>query len=318
MNKKPFLYRLGFIDKCIFDKAYSELKYSPELTSDEENAFILSLLDDKDTYEISSVLDAMNFVNSAMDEHKYPSCKIIERLFYLSFIEPTFIPKFVSTVHRLHDSALMYRALLYIVGGNFNLLEKSIKNDWPIWTFIFDELEKNSMSADYDPSDDIANRKESTIVEVFVNYWPHEKTIGVQLKELMKEFCNFCLATNTKTSLRLLSILVYTFPIESFPHVKEELYKLPSDVIRRIKETKLKAFLKKKERLASGKKKQPSMEFNDEVVLEYSDEIEDKGLFAIRQLFFNIEEAKEIASETSDDIRELCEHYDPATHMFVL
>ena len=306
------------MDKCVFDKAYTELRYTPSPTSDEENSFISSLLDDKDAYEISSVLDAMNFVNSAIDQQKYPSYKIIERLFYLSFIEPTFIPKFVSTVHRLHTVAWMYRALMRIVTENFDLLEKSIKNDWPIWTFILDELEKNSIEADYDPSDDITNRKESTIIEVFVNFWPNEKTLGVQLKELRKDFCAFCLAANTKTSLRLLSLMVYTFPIESFPYVKEELYKLPSDIIRRIKETKSKAFIRKMEKQTSSKRKQPTMAYTDDVTLEYSDDIEDKCLFAIKQLFFNIEEAKEIASETTDDIKELCEHYDPATHMFVL
>ena len=291
-----FLARLQFVDKIGFDRAFVEFRHnnSSSISSEEETEFIRSLLDSGTQYERVSILNALAFISAFVDVGKYPRQSVLTRSLYLAMIDSTFVAKVASIGSRIHTKGWIFHALARILDKQMDLVQKTIKENAPIWEYLLKEIEKNALSTNYDYKKTYAERPNSALIEVFPLFWPSENVKLVPLESLIADFCKFCFETKSKTSLRLVSILAYIFPIEVYRCSKDNIYMLSHYAIKQI--------------LANCK---------DPIIPE-PDQSTDIKKYAISILPFDQQKLSEIVSSVQgiEDVQQLAEHYDGGKHEF--
>ena len=290
-----YLARLQFIDKIGFDRAYVEFRHNASLSSEEETEFIRSLLDSGNQYERTSILNAFSFISAFIDIGKYPRQSVLTRALYLAMVDNTFVSKFACIGSRIHTKGWIFHALARIMDKQMQTFIKSIKNDAPIWEYLIQEIEENAKAIQFDPKMRYADRPSPTLIEVFPLFWTSDLLKMIPLESLIADFCKFCFETNSKTSLKLVSILAYVFPIDVYRCSHEKMYLFSHDAIKQM--------------LACCKDP------------EIADPEDASGLrkLAISLVPFDQQRCHEVVHSIPgcEDVEAMCDHYDGSKHEFV-
>ena len=208
----PYVNRLRFFSKISFNRAINQFQQNN--SEEYEDDFFLSLLEKGKEFEFSTVVNAMNFADSWKELGKDPSPHVLNRLLYLTFLQPKFVNQFIFFADTLEDFSWLFNGLAKIIVNDFKTFKESINEDHPIWAFLIDKINQDieQLSEKNTPKIRYRDREVSYIGEVIPLYWPYDSTSFIKVKDLVESFCSFCIEAKTKYSIELFNIFCLIFP----------------------------------------------------------------------------------------------------------
>ena len=214
MNNK-FLTRLQFVDKIAYDRAsgFFSLETSENPLGDEQNAFLLSLLDSGEEFDDASVINAINFTRSWLELGFDPGQTVLVRLLCLCFYNDMFVNPVRNLAEGLAAVGWVYRALSKMVVSHFDVLRATIARDAPIWDFLCALLRSDVLSMGV-PQVGYADIPQDCayLIEGLIHHWPSEKVARVAIDELVVDFVHFCMSIDSETATDLMNVVFLVFP----------------------------------------------------------------------------------------------------------
>ncbi|OHT08987.1 hypothetical protein TRFO_22222 [Tritrichomonas foetus] len=223
-----YLNRLSFIDKICFDRAYSEFKIKSDEDND-ENTFLLSLLETSEDFEPTTVRNAINFARSWAELGRPLSQRVLTRILYLCFLEPKFLNQMMFVTDIIQTRGWIFHAVSKMIQSKYDLFIQSIKENHPVWEFLIDSMLSDAKSKEDYVNVKYLDRPSSFLAEVMPLYWPSEETMRIEISSLVNSFFKFLLSVKSRTALNILNIYCYIFPENVVKIAKDELYQLSSD-----------------------------------------------------------------------------------------
>ena len=295
-----YLNRLCFLDKISYDRAYVEFRVDDNESSDEndENSFLLSLLDSGNNFEPTTVRNALNFARSWVEFGKTLSKRVMTRILYLSFLDPSFMNQVMNLSDIVSSKKWIYHGLLKIIRLKFDEFKESIKNDHPIWDLLVDEFLRDANSKQQNLITKYEERRHSYLIEVIPLHWPSEKTKNLDIPTLNNLFITFCLnEAKSDTAFKLVNALCFVYPVEVSYAIHGFLHKLSTDAILILLRYGL-------------------------IQIPESDE-QNGAVLAAKLLIFSPDTSLRLAlsdknTKERDAIIDMIKHFDPLHHSFVL
>lgn len=214
--------RLSFLDKIGYERALDQFHFAIKSMSEEENGFILSLLDNGDTFDISAVRSAFNFLTSWADIGFFPSQSILTRLLFYAFKDPRLFPQIGFFNDLIPNNGWLFHALKKIITNHFSLFQDSIQNDFPIWNPLLEIMENDINSKRINYQERYCNRQHSFLCEVFVLFFDCSKTSNVDIESLVSSLCSYMCNIGTRTAYHIISLIAMVFPKETFTEIKNK------------------------------------------------------------------------------------------------
>lgn len=239
-NYKPYLNRLQFFDKTGFDRAFVDFKFRDTEKDDDENIFLLSLLESNehdfkdnkgDDFELTTIRNAINFTRSWAELGHTLSQQVLTRILFLCFLEPKLINQMALVTDIIRDRKWLFRALYKMIKSKYDIFVKSIKENHQVWDFLIDCLLSDAISKQSDCRVAYSERKHPFLIEAIPLFWPYKSTSYVKMDELVNSVLQFCIDTNSQTSYSIINIFCFAFPENVAKTVKNDLYKLSADAL---------------------------------------------------------------------------------------
>lgn len=293
MNK--YLNRLQFFDKMGYDRAFVEFKVKDD-NDDDENTFLLSLLESGSDFELTTVRNAINFARSWAELGHTISHRVLARILYLCFLEPKLVNQMSFITEIVRDRTWIFRALAKMVSSKYDLFLKSIKENHQIWDFLYDSLLSDAMSKQSECRVAYSERQNPFLIEAIPLYWPSEQSSRVKFNDLINSVLAFCVEAKSQTAYLIINIFCFAFPENVANVVKDDLYQLSSDALFQLLKLNL---------------------------IEMPDCDPDHGaILAAKMLPFNPKLALELAesdqkSKDKQDIIEMIKHFNPGSQTFI-
>lgn len=228
MNK--YFSRLQYFDKTGFDRAFVEFKVKSD-NDDDENTFLLSLLESDADFELTTVRNAINFARSWAELGHTLSQRVLTRILYLCFLEPKLINQMMFITDIVRDRGWVYRALSKMITSKYDLFLQSIKEDHQVWDFLIDCLLSDAMSKESECLVGYGDRDHPFLIEAIPLYWPYESTKMIKISDLINSVLDFCIKAQSKTAFSIINIFCFAFPMNVASFVKNDLHNLSSEAL---------------------------------------------------------------------------------------
>ena len=228
MNK--YFSRLQFFDKMGYDRAYGEFKVKDN-NDDDENTFLLSLLESGADFELTTVRNAINFARSWAELGHTISQHVLTRILYLCFLEPKLINQLMFITDIVRDRNWIFRGLAKMITSKYDIFLNSIKEDHQIWDFLYDCLLSDAISKQSECRVAYSERNFSFIIEAIPLYWPSEISTRVKFDDLLNSVLSFCIETHSKTAYSIINVFCFAFPDNVAKVVLNDLHNLSSDAL---------------------------------------------------------------------------------------
>jgi hypothetical protein len=218
--RAPFLSRLDFHDKISFDRAYSYFRHKQDTTSisEEEERFLLSLLDSGTSFEDTSVANTINITRSWAELGQIPTQNILARILELCFMRDKFVQPFICLADMVPSHHWIFKGLSKLVmdKSSFDLVSQSIVNDAPIWDFLIFHLRSDVRSRPIDYTLRYCDRDDncSFLIESLILFWPSEQARFLSISSLVETFCGAMMAIDSKTARDLIDVACWVFPAD--------------------------------------------------------------------------------------------------------
>ena len=207
------LNRLNFLDRCVYDQAFSTfMKAESKKISEDEKAFLKSILQIDDSSEEATVQNAINLVRSwaELKQDKIPQT-VMNRIFEACFQFPQFTPQLSLFRPFFNDNGWIFRAVARYLKVHIQAFKESIRENLDIWSFLIPEFMKDFQSKVHIINLPIYERTNSFLIESLIFLWPLDKPSHVQINDLTTSLVQFLIPIENSVSNQLLSLLCLTF-----------------------------------------------------------------------------------------------------------
>ena len=205
--------RLIFLDRCIYDQAFSTfIKAKPKKISDDEKRFLKSILQFDDSSEEATIQNAINLVRSwaELKQDELPQT-VMNNLFEACMKFPQFIPQLFLFIPFFPHNGWLFRAIIYYLKVHIQEFKKTIQENHDIWRFLLPEFMKDFQSKANLINLPIYERTNSFLIESLIFLWPLDKPSHVQISDLTTSLVQFLIPIENSLSNQLLSLLCMSF-----------------------------------------------------------------------------------------------------------